>query len=134
MTPTLRAVLLVSSLVLSACGGGGNKPAAQEPASATTSTASNDQVLSNTQPASAESDSPTARAMAKMVEFEGKMCACKDAECAKRVSDEMTVWSQAEAKKHTEPMKMTDEETKRAVELGTHMGECMQRAMSAANP
>ena len=129
-----RALLVVAVLICStACGGGGSKSNVQEPAS----TASNEQVLSNTQPASAtpaEPATPNERALAAMKNFEGRMCGCPDADCAKRVSDEMTNWSQAEAQRQTEPVKLSEDEMKSAVDIGTHMAECMQRAMSAASP
>ena len=101
------------------------------------STASNDQALSNIQPASAPPAAPATpneRALAAMKDFEGKMCACTESECANRVSNEMTKWSQEEAKRQNEPVKLSDEEMNRAVEIGTHMGECMQRAMTAGQP
>lgn len=77
-----------------------------------------------------EGGASIAEAMAKMAEFRDKMCACKDADCAKKVSDEMTQWSQEEASKATRerPM-MTEDDQKKAIEIGTQMGECMQRAM-----
>jgi hypothetical protein len=68
-------------------------------------------------------------AMAKMSEFKDQMCACKDAECAKKVSDDMTTWSQEQAKNAKEPVKMSEADQKRATEIGTQMGECMQKAM-----
>lgn len=128
-----RRALFVSSLVLGACGGS-SKPAAQEPAP---TTATDQQTLSNTQPAAAtpaEPATPSSRVMAKMQEFTVAMCDCKDADCAKRVSDEMTKWSQQEAQTQKEPVKMSEEDMKQATELGTRMGECMQRAMGAGNP
>ena len=125
---SMRGVLLASFLLLGACGGG-NKSAAQEPAPTTDGAA-----LSNTQPAAApaqEPASPNAVAMAKMEQFAGQMCACKDADCAKRVADDMTKWAQQMAQETKEPVKMTEDEMKRATEIGTRMGECMQTAMGA---
>jgi hypothetical protein len=71
-------------------------------------------------------------AMAKMTEFKDKMCACKDAACAKSVSDEMTKWSQDQAGKTKEPVKMSEADQKKATEIGTAMGECMQKASMPA--
>lgn len=126
----LRGALLASLFVLGACGGGGSKAAAQEPAPA-----SGGQALSNMQPAVAEAAPPSSRAeraMAKMEELAGKMCACTEAQCARQVSDEMTRWSQEMAKEvENEPVKMSEEDMKRATEIGTRMGECMQTAMNA---
>ena len=65
-------------------------------------------------------------ALAKMGEFKGRMCVCKDAECAKKVSDDMNKWSQDEAAKSKEPQ--SDADQKKAAEISTQMGECMQKA------
>jgi len=73
----------------------------------------------------------TAAAMAKFSEFKDMMCACKTADCAKKVSDEMTTWSQEEASKGGAPAKMSEDDIKKATELGTMMGECMQKAMGS---
>jgi hypothetical protein len=71
-------------------------------------------------------------AMAKMSEFKDKMCACKehDTKCAQTVSDEMTKWSQEQAKNSKEPAKMSEEDTKKAAAIGEEMGKCMQKAMT----
>lgn len=71
-------------------------------------------------------------ATAKMTELKDKMCACKDADCARKVSDEMTAWSQQHAKNQKD-QKMSEADQKRASELGTQMGECMQKAMTAGS-
>jgi hypothetical protein len=73
-------------------------------------------------------------AMEKFAEFEAAMCACATAECAKQVSDDITKWAQEQASKDREPPKMTEADTKRATEIGTHMGECMMKAMGAGQP
>jgi hypothetical protein len=75
-----------------------------------------------------------AEAMAKMREFGDKMCQCKDSACAQGVSDEMTKWSMEMAKTDDDPPKMSEEEIKEATEIGTRMGECMVKAMSANMP
>jgi hypothetical protein len=75
-----------------------------------------------------------AEAMKKMSEFKDKMCACKDTKCVQGVSDEMTKWSQEQAKDQRDPPRMSDEDTKRATAIGEEMGKCMQTAMSAAEP
>ena len=69
--------------------------------------------------------------MMALERFAGDMCACADADCAKRVSDEMTKWSQEMAQKQEEPPTMTEAEQQQAVEIGTRMGECMQKARGA---
>jgi hypothetical protein len=120
-------------LALAACGGG-SKKSADKPA----------EPLANTAPTATAAATPapppqteTQRVMTKFHEFADAMCACKDADCAKRVSDDMTAWSQEQAKAAKEPLKMSEDEQKQAVEIGTHMGECMQAAMgmnSGATP
>jgi hypothetical protein len=73
----------------------------------------------------------SATALKKMAEFKDQMCACKDTACAQRVSDVMTSWAQELSKEQTEPPKMTEEDTKKATEIGEEMGKCMQKAMGA---
>jgi hypothetical protein len=68
--------------------------------------------------------------MDAMRRFELAICACTDSECVKNVSNDMTKWSQDYAAKHKEPEKMSEADQKRATEIGMHMGECMQKAMS----
>jgi hypothetical protein len=69
------------------------------------------------------------RAMKKMAEFRDHMCACKDAACAEKVSDEMTKWSMEMSKQYKDPPKLNDQEIKQATEIGETMGKCMQTAM-----
>lgn len=73
-----------------------------------------------------------AEAMAKMSEFKDQMCTCLNAECAKKVSDEMMKWSQAMAGRATRPPRMSEADQKKATEIGTAMGECMQKAMAVS--
>lgn len=124
MGSMIRALMLAALLV--ACGGGSNRDS-------TKPTSSTPEPLSNKQPDTAPVAPPKTsaeQALEKMVEFRDKMCACKDSDCAKRVSDELTQWSQEEAQKRQKgPLKMSEEETKRATDIGTTMGECMYKAM-----
>jgi len=76
-------------------------------------------------------DNSAAAAMQKMEDFTTRMCACKDAACAQAVSDEMSKWSQEQAKNQKSPPKLSDNEQKRSVALGEQMGKCMQEAMAA---
>ena len=78
----------------------------------------------------------TGEAMAKMTEFKDRMCKCAehDAKCAQAVSDEMTKWSQEQAKNQKEPPKMSEEDTKKAAAIGEEMGKCMQKAMTPEAP
>jgi hypothetical protein len=70
-----------------------------------------------------------AETMNKMNEFKDQMCACKDTACAQQVSDVMTKWAQEQAQDKAEPPKMSDEDTKKFLEIGEAMGKCMQKAM-----
>jgi hypothetical protein len=77
-------------------------------------------------------DGGAANSMAKMRELKDKMCACKDPDCAKKVSDEMTAWSQDQSSKQAKQIKMNEADQKAAAELGVAMGECMQKASKVA--
>jgi hypothetical protein len=67
-------------------------------------------------------------AIAKMTDFKERMCACKDAACAKAVNEEMTKWAQDEAKKTNGPVKLSEADQKKSTDLGTQLGECLQKA------
>jgi hypothetical protein len=69
--------------------------------------------------------------MQVMEQFVEDMCDCHDSQCSQRVVDEMTRWSQDQAKNNREPPKPSDEDIRRFAELGERMGMCMQKAMSA---
>ena len=113
---------IVISVLLCACGGGGGKATAGEPAPI-----ENKQVEQTPVPPPQE-ETP----MMVFKRFTRDMCACAPgaADCAKRVSDEMTAWSQKMASQDKEPVKFTEDEQKQLTEIGTRMGECMQRAMT----
>lgn len=74
------------------------------------------------------------RVFQDMTKFKDQLCACKDAACAQQVSDDMTKWSVELTKKEKDPPKLTDEQAKRAAEIGEQMGNCMQTAMSGGAP
>jgi hypothetical protein len=76
----------------------------------------------------------TEQALIKMAQLRDAMCKCSDTDCLQQVSQDMTTWAQEMAKHNPEPPKMTDEETKRATEIGQQMGECMQRIMGQPQP
>jgi hypothetical protein len=68
--------------------------------------------------------------MKKMTEFKDKMCGCadkKDADCAKKVTDEMSKWATENAGKADTSAKPTEEETK----VGQQLAECTTKAMMA---
>jgi hypothetical protein len=125
----MQRLLVVASVWLACACGGGKKDAAS-PAP---------QPIENKAPAEAPAQpaatSPAAAtAMQKLREYTEQMCACSDQTCMQRVADDMTKWSQEMAKQQTEPVKMSDEEVKVATDLGTRMGECMNRLMANGQP
>jgi hypothetical protein len=71
-----------------------------------------------------------ADAIAKMTELRDKMCACKDADCAKKVSDEMTAWSDSFSKSRGDK-KLGEDDQKRSSALGNEMAACMMKLMAA---
>ncbi len=79
----------------------------------------------------AEGGAKAKEAMTKMTAYADQMCACKDTACATKVSDEMTAWSKEMASSGTSAPKMSEEDTKKATEIGMRMAECMQTAMGA---
>jgi hypothetical protein len=70
-------------------------------------------------------------AMAKMGEFKDHMCACKegDKDCAMKVQKEMADY--AEANKDMKDQKMSDEDMKKATDIGMEMAKCSAKAMGA---
>lgn len=73
-------------------------------------------------------------AMHTFDQFTGEMCQCKDAACAMHVSDDMTRWATSMQKEWEPPPKLDEAQMKRATEMGQRMGECMTKAMAAADP
>src|ERR1041384_3435631 len=73
--------------------------------------------------------------IAKMSEFKDQMCKCTDKKCAEGVAADMAKWS-AEMQKamgdNKEPVKMSDEDTKKSADINKAYGECMGKAMAAA--
>ena len=70
-------------------------------------------------------------AMAKMGEFKDHMCACKegDKDCAMKVQKEMADY--AEANKDMKDQKMSDEDMKKAQDIGMELAKCSAKAMGA---
>jgi hypothetical protein len=64
----------------------------------------------------------------KMREFTDAMCACKDKQCASRVSDDMTKWS-TELMKHSGDRVNAKISTKMA-SITKQLGDCMMKAMT----
>jgi hypothetical protein len=77
-----------------------------------------------------KASSTGAGTLGKLTELKDKMCACKDAACAKAVSDEMIAWGKQQP---TDKAAVDPKEQKRATEIGTQLGECMMRA-NGMNP
>ena len=75
----------------------------------------------------------TEQAMQMMEKFADDLCACQDPACAQTVSDEMTRWSQEQARNRIEAPKLSDEDMKHMVEVGERMGRCMQNAMAGGS-
>ena len=75
-----------------------------------------------------------AAALKKMTEFKDSMCACKDSACAQKVSDDMTKWGQEQAKDVGSMPTPDEDTTKKMTDIGTKMGECMQKAMTPTLP
>lgn len=72
--------------------------------------------------------------LAVMARFRDEMCACTagDNACAQRVSKEMQDYS--EQHREVADMKISDEDMKKASDLGMAMAKCMSAAMGAGTP
>ena len=109
--------MLRSVLVIAVLGCGGKQETAPQPISNVSTT-----------PTEAPPKTRQQLALEKMGEFRDAMCKCADhdADCAKRVSDDMVAWSEKQPREpDPEPMKFNEE----AEKIGRELGECMQRAM-----
>ena len=118
----------MGSVLLCACGG--NKPHGGG------GTTAREQAPIENKQVEAPPPAPPTGPFMEMEGFARDMCACApgDAECAKRVSDQMTKWSQEAAAKTKKSTKMSEAEMKQATEIGTRMGQCMQTAMTPPPP
>jgi hypothetical protein len=69
-------------------------------------------------------------AMAKMSEYKDKMCACKsgDKACAEAVQKDMQSYAAAHTDMAT--MKMSDEDMKKATNIGMELAKCSSKAMA----
>jgi hypothetical protein len=69
-------------------------------------------------------------AFEKTSAFADAMCACKDADCAKKVMDDMTKWS-TEWAKNAKPDQVPDaEEQKKFTEVSKKLTDCSTKAMT----
>jgi hypothetical protein len=72
-------------------------------------------------------------AIAMVVEFSGRMCACKDKACADKVNEDYTKWGMEMAKnaRPEDAKNVSADDTKRMVEAATRYSECYTKlAMS----
>ncbi|MBA3500518.1 MAG: hypothetical protein H0T65_09105 [Deltaproteobacteria bacterium] len=61
-----------------------------------------------------------------MEQFRDKICGCPDKTCADKVTQEMTVWGNS-----NKDAKLSEEDMKKASEIGEEMGKCITRIYSA---
>jgi hypothetical protein len=74
--------------------------------------------------------SPEEQALQVMSDFMERMCGCSDMACAVQVSNDMTSWSQEVARNRPDsPLRLDEDQTQRAADIGMQLGECMQRAV-----
>ncbi|MFT3695745.1 MAG: hypothetical protein QM831_21590 [Kofleriaceae bacterium] len=71
-----------------------------------------------------------AEALKKMTGFKDAMCACKDAACAQKVTDDMTAWSKAQAADVDSMGAMDEDTTKKMTDVSNDLGKCMTTAMT----
>jgi hypothetical protein len=67
-----------------------------------------------------------------MEDFADRFCNCHDAQCAQTVMDDLTRWSQDVVRSKSEPPKLSEDEARRAADVGERMGRCMQSAMAGS--
>jgi hypothetical protein len=123
----MQKMLVCGALALAACGGGQKT----EPAGPQNG------ALANKAPADTPPPQPTSDldvAMAEMKGFRDKICACLDAACTQKVSDEMTAWGQEMQKKLGDKPKFSDEQMKDLQAVGQQMGECMMKTLGGSQP
>jgi hypothetical protein len=71
-----------------------------------------------------------AAAIAKIEELRDEACKCKDAACAKAVSEKMTAWTREQTQGGKSPPKMSETDAKQVAAIGNEMGRCIQTAMA----
>jgi hypothetical protein len=120
--------LVFTAILFAACGGSQSASPAS-PAPATPPPAGSAAPLgSDATGSAASSTGPSVDAMlAKMGEFKDKICACPDQTCVEGVSDEMKKWSDDLKQQGVKDPHLTDDQTKRATEIGQALGTCMRR-------
>lgn len=113
---------LVTVFALAGCGGSPTSPA--QPTSDVPSNHESTATADRAKPLT-----ETELALAKLAEFQTEMCACKDARCAKGVSDDMAAFSTDFSKRHPQPAPLGEREQKRATAIIAKLSECMQTAL-----
>lgn len=124
----LRSVL-VASLVLVGCRGG-EKPVAEQPASTGSSATSEPRTPATTEPAPtppAAANDANDVALERMQTFADAMCACTDAACAKRVTDEQTAWASQFLTENPNPPTKSAAQVTRMKAVATQMVTCSKR-------
>ena len=112
--PTM-SVGIVAALALGACWRSSATPVAEPPPEPTASPP-----MRPTRP----EREPTM--LDRFEQFADDICSCQDTACVQRVTDEMTKWSQDQ----NDAPRLSDEDTKRAVEIADRLGQCMRTAMT----
>lgn len=78
-------------------------------------------------PACKKKSNPFDKAFAAMGAFKDRMCGCKDRACAERVQEDLTRWSQENARTLDDRSKPREAELRQMQEVGTRYGECMAK-------
>jgi hypothetical protein len=122
--------LVFTAILLAGCGGSQSAPPAS-PAPAATPPPAGSAVTGGSDAggsATTTTTGPSVDSMiAKMGEFKDKLCACPDQQCVEGVSDEMTKWTHDLKQQGVKDPHLTDDQTKRAAEIGEALGKCMRR-------
>jgi hypothetical protein len=62
----------------------------------------------------------------KLTELKDKMCACKDKACSDKISEEMTRWSQAQAKSDGDkPVPLSEEDAEKTAAVTAQIAQCL---------
>src|SRR5262249_31632510 len=79
--------------------------------------------------AACKKKSDASEAIAKMNEFATKMCECKTADCATKVSDEMAAWGKSQ-NKGDKPGEVSPDDAKAMADATKKLSDCTQTAMA----
>lgn len=89
-------------------------------------------VANTARPVPADAAAPTSspsylKLVGELGAFSDAMCKCTTKPCAHKVSDEMAKWSTANEKNHTSFENLSADEQTTVDDLGSRMGDCMQK-------